>query len=112
MSPYERRTGNCPDLHRMKIFGCKAISYVPRKKRGKLDDGARFGIFVGIEGYDTYRIYDIETKEVEIVRNVRFDDTVFPGGEGGSSSDVGRDDSDNDYVDMPDLADTEKRIRG
>jgi hypothetical protein len=36
----------------MKIFGCKAISHVPRKKRGKLDDRARFGIFVGMEGYD------------------------------------------------------------
>jgi hypothetical protein len=77
MSPYERRTGIGPDLHRMKIFGCKAISHVPRKKRGKLDDRARFGIFVRIEGYGTYRIYYPETKDVEIVRNVRFDDT-FP----------------------------------
>jgi hypothetical protein len=107
MSPYERRTDNSPDLHRMKIFGCKAISHVPRKKRGKLDDRARFGIFVRIEGYDTYRIYYPETREVEIVRNARFDETAFPGEEAESSSDVGCDDSDDDYSDLPSLADTE-----
>jgi hypothetical protein len=101
MSPYERRTGNSPDLHRMKIFGYKAISHVPRKTRGKLDDRARFGIFVGIEEYDTCKIHYPETKDVEIVRNVQFDETVFLGEEGGSSSDGGRDDSDDDYADLP-----------
>jgi hypothetical protein len=35
MSPYERRAGGNSDLHRMKIFGCKSISHMPRKKRGK-----------------------------------------------------------------------------
>jgi hypothetical protein len=104
---YERRTGIGPDLHRRKIFGCRAISHVPRKKRGTLDDRARFGIFVVIEGYDTYRIFYPETKDVEFVRNVRFDETVFPGEEGGSSLDGGRDDPDDDYADLPGLADTE-----
>jgi hypothetical protein len=62
---------------------------------------------VGIEGYDSYRIYYPETKDVEIVRNVRFDETVFPGEQGGSSSDGGRDDPDDDYADLSDFADTE-----
>jgi hypothetical protein len=91
----------------MKIFGYKAISHVPRKTRGKLDDRPWLGIFVGIERYDTCKIYYPETKDVEIVRNVRFDETVFPGEEGGSSSDGGRDDSGDDYADLPGLADTE-----
>jgi hypothetical protein len=46
-------------------------------------------------------------KDVEIVRNVRFDETVFPGEKGGSRSDCGRNDSDDDYADLPDVADTE-----
>jgi hypothetical protein len=67
---------------------------------------------VGSEGYDTYRIYYPEMKDVEIVRNVRFDETVFPGEDGGSSSDGGRDDSDDDYDDLPGLADTESESEG
>jgi hypothetical protein len=33
--------------------------------------------------------------------------TVFPGEKGGSRSDYGRNDSDDDYADLPDVADTE-----
>jgi hypothetical protein len=33
---------------------------------------------LGIEGYDTYRVYDPRSGKVEIVRNVQFDESQFP----------------------------------
>jgi hypothetical protein len=52
---------------------------VPHQKRKKLDHHACAGILLGIEGYDTYRVYDPRSGKVEIVRNVQFDESEFPG---------------------------------
>jgi hypothetical protein len=82
MSPSERRTREKPNLKNIKVFDCKAMTHLPWQKRGKLESRAWHGIFVCIERYDTYRVYDPETGKIEIVRNVQFDETVFIGREG------------------------------
>jgi hypothetical protein len=54
-------------------------------------------ILPGIEGYDTYRVYDLRSGKVEIVRNVRFEESEFPGeGEEPDKSDNGSDVSTED----------------
>jgi hypothetical protein len=83
---YERRTGDKPDVRHVKVFGCKCLVHVPHQKRKTLDHHAWAGILLGIEGYDTYRVYDPRSGKVEIVRNVQFDESEFPG-EGGEPAD-------------------------
>jgi hypothetical protein len=78
-SPYERRTGDKPDVRHVKVFGCNGLVHVPHQKRKKLDHHAWAGILLDVEGYDTYRVYDPRLGKVEIVRNVQFDDSEFPG---------------------------------
>jgi hypothetical protein len=77
-TPYERRTGDKPGVRHIKVFGCKCLVHVPHQKRKKLDQHAWAGILLGIEGYDTYRVYDPRSGKVEIVRNVQFDESEFP----------------------------------
>jgi hypothetical protein len=79
ISPYERRTGDKPDVRYVKVFGCKCLVHVPRQKRKKLDRHSWAGILLGIEGYDTYRVYDPRSSKVEIVRNVQFDESQLTG---------------------------------
>lgn len=93
LSPYERRTGKKPNLKHLKFFRCMATVHSPKEKRKKLNDRAWNGIFVGTERYDTFRVYDCDTEKAEIVRNVRFDETIFPGV--ASKSDI---DDDSDYA--------------
>jgi hypothetical protein len=70
---------------------------VPLQKRKKLDHHAWTGILLGIEGYDTYRVYDPRSGKVEIVRNVPFDESEFPGeGKEPDESDKGSDVSTED----------------
>jgi hypothetical protein len=97
-SPYERRTGDKLDVRHVKVFGCKCLEHVPHQKRKKLDHHAWAGILLGIEGYDTYRVYDPRSGKVEIVRNVQFDESEFPGegeepADSDSSCDVSTEDS-------------------
>jgi Reverse transcriptase (RNA-dependent DNA polymerase)/GAG-pre-integrase domain len=80
-TPYARLTGRVPSLEEFRIFGCRAYVHIPRQKRRKLDNRSWHGIFVGIGGYDTDRVYDPSTSKVEIVRNVHFNETIFPGRE-------------------------------
>jgi transposase InsO family protein len=78
-TPYERLNGRVPDLSNIRIFGCRAYSHVPAQKRTKLDARSWHGVFIGCDGFDNYRIWNPKTDSVEIVRNVRFDETTFPG---------------------------------
>jgi hypothetical protein len=78
-SPYERWTGDKPDVRHVKVFGCKCLVHVAHQKRKKLDHHAWAGILLGIEGYDTSRMYDPRSGKVEIVRYVLFDESEFPG---------------------------------
>jgi len=46
-SPQELWTGRVPDLSHLRTFGCIAYVYMPTEKRGKLDQTAFKGVFVG-----------------------------------------------------------------
>ena len=58
---------------RAQVFGCMVYYKNNSKKKKKLDDRARLGIFVGVnEEEGTYRIYDTEKKVVVKSRDVMF----------------------------------------
>ncbi|GFR45348.1 hypothetical protein Agub_g6717, partial [Astrephomene gubernaculifera] len=48
-TPYERLSGNKPDVSSLRVFGAKAYVHVPKQQRSKLDDVAVKGVFVGLE---------------------------------------------------------------
>lgn len=78
-TPYEMWYGNKPDLSKLKVFGCKAFSHVPKEKRkGKVGLSALPGkefIFVGY-GINGYRLYDAANNKVVMGHSVRFNENA------------------------------------
>lgn len=77
ITPAEVWYGDKPNVKNLRVFGCSVYYHVPKEKRQKLDDKCRKGVFIGyfLSGY---RIYDIETKNVILSRDVKFDESKFP----------------------------------
>lgn len=71
-TPSERWFGK-NDLSKIKVFGCK-VWYTILPKRGKFDDRAAEGRFIGYLD-NGYRILNIKTKCVLCVRDVIFDES-------------------------------------
>jgi hypothetical protein len=75
-TPYERFFGVKPSAMHMSVFGCVVHVHVPAEKRKKLDTRSRLGTFVGYEG-SHYLVLMEDTRRVEPVRNVVFDESVL-----------------------------------
>jgi hypothetical protein len=78
ISPYERLTGNKPDLRRARPFGCKV--WVRVLGGSKLDPRGVEAIWVGpsAETPDGHKVYWPKKHTVTVERNVHFEDgTVF-----------------------------------
>jgi hypothetical protein len=74
-TPKEMFTGKEPKVSHLRIFGCPVYVYVPKDKRSKLDPLGNKGIFVGYsETSKAYRVYIPGHKQVEISRDVTFDE--------------------------------------
>jgi histone deacetylase 1/2 len=76
-TPFELWTGKKPDLSRMKTFGCSAFRYI-EVSHGKLNNKATKEVFIGytpISG--TYILYNPETQNVNVSRNVTFNESEF-----------------------------------
>jgi hypothetical protein len=80
ITAYEYWTGHKPDFQRFKVFGCVAYAHINKEKRTKLDYKATKGVFMGYDkSRKAYRIYDPDTKDMIISRDVVFDEKT-PGG--------------------------------
>lgn len=55
--PYELWYGHKPDVSRIRIFGSKAYSHIPKEKRSKLDSCTKVSYFVGYGG-GGYRLWN------------------------------------------------------
>lgn len=78
-SPLERRTGTKPNVKNIKVFGCLAFVHKAKPQRKtKLGSRGWKGIFLGITENGLYKVLDKETARVHMVRNVRFDEKIFP----------------------------------
>ena len=88
-------SGKQPDVSYFRVFGCRAYVHVQKDKRqGKLDVKAVERTFVGYEfGSKGYRLWNPTTRQVEVSRNVIFDETVFPAREDTGTRRANPDDS-------------------
>ncbi|KAH9458192.1 hypothetical protein Pst134EB_033400 [Puccinia striiformis f. sp. tritici] len=79
--PYETWTGRKVNLQVLRPFGCSTYSLIPKERRTfKLLPTAERGIMLGYENdFSSYRIYKLAAKKVFSVRNVKFNEAVFPG---------------------------------
>ena len=74
-TPEEVSTSKKPDVSYFIIFVCPVYFHVPKEKRNKLDASRKKGTFVGYsETSKAYRIYVLGQREVEISRDVTFDE--------------------------------------
>ena len=74
-TPEEVLYGKKPEVSHLKIFGCPVYIHIPKEKRTKLDPSAKKGIFVGYsESSKAYRIYFPGFKNIDINRDVTFDE--------------------------------------
>ena len=77
MTPEEAFTGVKPEVGHFKIFGCPVYIHIPKEKRTKLDPLGRKGTFVGYsESSKAYRIYIPGQRQIEVRRDVTFEEEV------------------------------------
>ncbi|OMO58967.1 Integrase, catalytic core [Corchorus capsularis] len=76
-TPYEAWFGQKPNVTHLRIFGSVCYARIPKAKRGKLDEKAEVGVFVG---YNTrskgYKIFNPATSNVYVNRDVNFDENA------------------------------------
>ena len=67
--------GKKPEVSHLRIFDCPVYIHIPKEKRTKLDPSGKKGIFVGYsESSKAYRIYFPGFKNIDISRDVTFDE--------------------------------------
>ena len=77
-SPFELIFGKPPKLDRMRIFGCQAyVLKLPHDS--KLENRAYRGVYLGYDAdQHCHRVWDHQTRTLQLVREVSFDETSFP----------------------------------
>jgi hypothetical protein len=77
ITPEEAFTGVKPEVGHFGIFGCLVYIHVPKEKRSKLEPSGRKGTFVGYnESSKEYRIYISGQRQIEVSRDVSFEEEV------------------------------------
>jgi hypothetical protein len=75
MTPEEAFSGKKTEVGHFRIFGCITYSYVPSKKRTKLEPMVERGIFVGyIETSKAFHIYLPSLRKTVLRRDVKFEE--------------------------------------
>jgi hypothetical protein len=79
--PFKIGTGKDADYTRFRVFGCSAYVHVDKSNRGKLDDAAWKGVFVGyaVDNSPSWLVYNPRTRRVIRSRNVVFDEQAVMG---------------------------------
>ena len=77
--PFQKVTGNKPDLSLLRVFGCPAFVHIESSRRKKLEPKSWQGIFVGY-AFDSpaYLVYNPATGNVIRSQNVVFNETWLP----------------------------------
>ena len=77
--PFEKLYGKPPDLSFLKTFGCQCFVSTLTMHRKKLDPRARMGVFLGHRsGTKGYLVYDLDSNNCVVSRNVTFHEHNFP----------------------------------
>lgn len=98
-SPEELWTGKVPELKDLRVFGCKAMSHVPKEKRSKFDPKSKSCIFVGYSSSTKgFRLYDPVSCKFLVSRDVKF----FEDEKGGEQLKVRFDDRGH-FINLPEI---------
>lgn len=73
-TPYEMWYGHKPDVSKLRIWGSKAYSFIPKEKRTKLDARSEACYFVGY-GPTGYRLWNHQKQKVYLARDVVVNET-------------------------------------
>ena len=74
MSPYEKMTGNKPNLSALRIFGCRVYTKQSTKRPTKLDNNSTHGIFLGFTASAKNAFYlDEKTGQIKQSTNLIYD---------------------------------------
>jgi len=61
----------------LRILGCPIYIHVPKTKRRKLEPSGKKGIFINYsESSEAYRIYALGQRQVEVSKDMAFDENV------------------------------------
>jgi len=78
-TPFELLSKQPPDFTMFKVFGCLCYASTHVSHCHKFDPRAKRGIFLGYQfGIKGYVIFDFDTKEFFVSRNVQFNEMTFP----------------------------------
>ncbi|GBN28794.1 Retrovirus-related Pol polyprotein from transposon TNT 1-94 [Araneus ventricosus] len=73
MTPYEKWSGDKPNLEFLRFFGCRAFVHIPKEKRTKWDAKAKEIMFIGYcQDRNGYRLIDPVSYEIINARDVHF----------------------------------------
>nr|GMD23928.1 Retrovirus-related Pol polyprotein from transposon TNT 1-94 [Ipomoea batatas] len=77
--PYQLLFNKLPQYQHLKVIGCLAYAAVHDGHRTKFSPKARRCVFIGYtDGTKGYKLYDTQTKDVIVSRDVVFYEDIFP----------------------------------
>ena len=78
-TPTELWSGKKPNISHLRVFGCQAWVHILKKRRHKLEPKSQEMIFIGYKLRSKgYQFWDAAHHCIEISRDVKFNETLFP----------------------------------
>ena len=93
VTAYEILTRRKPRIDYFRVFRAHCWVHIPKEKRKKLDYKIEEGLQIGCLENSVYKVWIRDGKEAVYCRDVRIDETSFPGREWFSTEDCGVPDS-------------------
>ena len=78
-TPYEMLFQSSPSYDHLRVFGCLCYAHASQRRKDKFGERSKRCIFVGYpHGKKGWKVYDIESGEIFVSRDVIFHEDVYP----------------------------------